>query len=284
MSQKIAIIVIHGLGKQHEDFAAIFSEYLLKIFTTVSGMKNPESYLEIRPVWWASVFDEREEKLKKKLVGPPYNLRYDDLREFMIHYLADAVAYQPLRDAGEEQNYDAVHYTISKQLNRISTEVGPDTPLCVVSHSLGSVIASNYFYDLQNAKDKTRIIDPTSALERGETLSLFYTCGTTLPLWSLRYASFDQPIQVPSIEFSAKYPNILGEWINFYDKDDILGYPLKSIHPEYDKVVKEDRDVNVGTIIERWTPLCHNGYLHSNKVIKPIAEGLHRLWQQINGQ
>lgn len=40
-SQKIAVIVIHGLGKQHEDFAAIFSDYLLKIFTTVSGMKNP---------------------------------------------------------------------------------------------------------------------------------------------------------------------------------------------------------------------------------------------------
>ncbi|PJN53028.1 hypothetical protein PAEAM_42300 [Paenibacillus sp. GM1FR] len=282
MSQKIAVIVIHGLGKQHEDFATIFSDNLHNTFTTVSGMKNPELCIEIRPVWWASVFAEREEELKRKLVGAPYNLRYEELREFMIHYLADAVAYQPLRDGGE-QNYDAVHHTISKQLNRISIEVGPDTPLCVVSHSLGSVIASNYFYDLQNAKEKTKIIDPSSPLERGETLSLFYTCGTTLPLWSLRYTSFDHPIQVPSKDFLTMHPNIAGEWINFYDKDDVLGFPLKSIHPEYDKIVKEDRDVNVGTIIDRWTPLCHNGYLHSNKVIRPIAEGLHKIWQQING-
>ncbi|QZN75501.1 chemotaxis protein [Paenibacillus sp. DR312] len=281
MSQKVAVIVIHGLGKQHEDFASIFIDYLLKTFTTISGEKNPESCIEIKPVWWASVFAEREEELKRKLVGSPYNLRYVELREFMIHYLADAVAYQPLRDGGE-QNYEAVHQTISKKLNSLSTEVGPDAPLCVISHSLGSVIASNFFYDLQHAKENTKITNPHSALERGETLSLFYTCGTTLPLWSLRYTSFDRPIQVPSKEFSAKHPTIAGEWINFYDKDDVLGYPLKSIHLEYDKAVNEDRDVNVGTIIDQWTPLCHNGYLQSNKVIKPIAEGLFKMWKQIN--
>ncbi|KGP77360.1 MULTISPECIES: hypothetical protein [Paenibacillus] len=282
MSQKVAVIVIHGLGKQQEDFASIFIDNLLKTFSAISGEKNPESCIEIKPVWWASIFASREEELKRKLVGPPHNLRYVELREFMIHYLADAVAYQPLRDGGE-QNYDAVHQAISKELNSLSTEAGLDAPLCVISHSLGSVIASNFFYDLQHAKENTKITNPNSALERGETLSLFYTCGTTLPLWSLRYASFDRPIQVPSKEFSAKYPAIAGEWINFYDKDDVLGYPLKSIHPEYDKAVHEDRDVNVGTILDQWTPLCHNGYLHSNKVIKPIAEGLHKVWMQING-
>lgn len=49
-------------------------------------------------------------------------------------------------------------------------------------------------------------------------------------------------------------------------------------------VVKEDRDVNVRTTIDRGTPLCHNGYLHRNKVIKPIVEGIHGLRQQINGE
>lgn len=282
MSQKVAVIVIHGLGKQQEDFASIFIDNLLKTFSAISGEKNPESCVEIKPVWWASIFAGREEELKRKLVGPPYNLRYVELREFMIHYLADAVAYQPLRDGGE-QNYDAVHQAISKQLNSLSSEAGLDAPLCVISHSLGSVIASNFFYDLQHAKENTKIINPNSAMERGETLSLFYTCGTTLPLWSLRYTTFDRPIQVPSKEFAAKYPTIAGEWINFYDKDDVLGYPLKSIHPEYDKAVHEDRDVNVGTILDQWTPLCHNGYLHSNKVIEPIAEGIHMVWKQING-
>lgn len=280
MTQKLAVIVIHGLGKQHEDFASAFIKDLHKTFFRISGEKNPEARMVIKPVWWASVFAEREEELKQKLVGAPYNLRYTELREFMIHYLADAVAYQPLESG--DQNYEAVHRTISKQLNRLSTEAGADAPLCVISHSLGSVIASNFFYDLQYARRKPEIVNPDSALERGDTLSLFYSCGSTLPLWSLRYATFDKPIQVPSKDFSAKYPDIPGEWINFYDKDDVLGYPLKSVHPEYDKAVSEDRDVNVGTLIDSWNPLCHNGYLTSSKVITPIAEGLHNLWQQVN--
>ena len=280
MTQKLAVIVIHGLGKQDKDFASAFIKDLHASFSRISGENNPEARIVVKPVWWASVFAEREEELKQKLMGAPYNLRYKELREFMIHYLADAVAYQPLK--GEEQNYEAVHKTISKQLNQLSTEAGADAPLCVISHSLGSVIASNFFYDLQYAQRKTEIGNSDTALERGDTLSLFYSCGTTLPLWSLRYTVFDKPIQVPSKGFTAKYPDVPGEWINFYDKDDILGYPLKSIHPEYDKVVTEDRDVNVGTLINRWNPLCHNGYLTSSKVITPIAEGLHKLWQQVN--
>lgn len=165
MTQKLAVIVIHGLGKQHEDFASAFIKDLHKTFFRISGEKNPEARMVIKPVWWASVFAEREEELKQKLVGAPYNLRYTELREFMIHYLADAVAYQPLESG--DQNYEAVHRTISKQLNRLSTEAGADAPLCVISHSLGSVIASNFFYDLQYARRKPEIVNPDSALERG---------------------------------------------------------------------------------------------------------------------
>ncbi|WP_020427794.1 hypothetical protein [Paenibacillus riograndensis] len=280
MPQKLAVIVIHGLGKQHEDFADKFIEEMHKAFSAVSGEKEPGQRIVVKPVYWASVFANREDKLMKTLVGPPYNLHYRELREFMIHYLADAVAYQPL-DGGDD-NYEAVHKTISTQLNILSAEAGPDAPLCVISHSLGTVIASNFFYDLQNGHRKPPILNPDSALERGDTLSLFYSCGTTLPLWGLRFPELDKPIQVPSKEFSAQHPQISGEWINFFDKDDVLAYPLKSIDPAYDKVVTEDRDVNVGTIIKGWTPLCHNGYLKSSNVITPIAEGLDKLWQQIN--
>ncbi|WP_150271271.1 chemotaxis protein [Paenibacillus tepidiphilus] len=279
MTEKLAVIVIHGLGKQHEDFASAFIKDLYKSFAQISGEDNPEDRIVIKPVWWASVFAEREEELKNRLVGAPYNLRYTELREFMIHYLADAVAYQPLE--GGDQNYEAVHRTISRKLNQLSIEAGTDTPLCVISHSLGSVIASNFFYDLQYGRQKPEIVNPESALERGDTLSLFYTCGTTLPLWSLRYATFDKPIQVPSKGFSASHPNVQGEWVNFYDKDDVLGYPLKSIHPEYDKAVTADEDVNVGTLLNNWNPLCHNGYLKSGKVINRIAEGLNTLWKQV---
>lgn len=74
-----------------------------------------DTRIVIKPVLWATVFAEREEELKQKPVGEPYNLRYPKLREFMIHYLADAVAYQPLPLDDGDQNYEAVHQTISNQ-------------------------------------------------------------------------------------------------------------------------------------------------------------------------
>ena len=33
--------------------------------------------------------------------------------------------------------------------NALAQEAGPDAPLCVIAHSLGTIIASNYIYDLQ---------------------------------------------------------------------------------------------------------------------------------------
>jgi hypothetical protein len=31
-------------------------------------------------------------------------------------------------------------------------------------------------------------------------------------------------------------------WLNYYDKDDVLGYPLKPISPSYNAIVNEDND------------------------------------------
>ena len=37
----------------------------------------------------------------------------------------------------------------SQTLAELAQEAGPDAPLCVIAHSLGTIIASNYLYDLQ---------------------------------------------------------------------------------------------------------------------------------------
>ena len=81
----------------------------------------------------------------------------------MIHNLADAVAYQPVE--AEDQNYEAIHRTIS-EAHRLAL-ARPQAPLCVISHSLGSVIASNFFYDLQfSSRGHRLVVDPEAPLER----------------------------------------------------------------------------------------------------------------------
>ena len=86
-------------------------------------------------------FAAREEELIGSSIKP-YRLRYQHLRQYVINNLADAVAYQPVEL--EDQNYEAIHRTISEALHRLALSAGPHAPLCVISHSLGSVIASNF--------------------------------------------------------------------------------------------------------------------------------------------
>lgn len=154
-------------------------------------------------------------------------------------------------------------------------------PLCVISHSLGSVIASNYFYDLQKNKHKL-VINKSSLLEKGETLAHFYTLGTTLSLWSLRYRNFDRPINLPSEGVKKHYPNLKGEWINFYSNNDALGYPIKGINNAYESAVTEDRIVRTGNLLTFWNPLCHTGYFKDKKLLDAITDRLVTTWKQIN--
>ncbi len=77
-------------------------------------------------------------------------------------------------------------------------------------------------------------------------MTLFYTLGSPIALWSLRYRNFGKPIQVPSLKFGNHYRNLVGEWVNFYDKADIIGYPLKELNADYNAAVTSDRAVRVG--------------------------------------
>lgn len=282
MVNKLAVAIIHGMGNQTDDYArdmiAIINQKFSK--TVEHLVDDPDSCLIIKPIHWAKVFEEREDELLKKTVLESH-LDYQGLRKFLILYLGDAIAYQPVETA--KHNYERVHEEIGMNLNSLAKQAGNKAPLCVISHSLGSVIASNYFYDLQFKRHQvTSVVNESSPIENGDTLALFYTLGTALPLWSLRYDNFDRPINIPSATLQNFYPGLIGEWINFYDKDDILGYPLKNASENYQKAVKEDREVNIGNVITSWNPLSHISYFTDMDVIEPIVGGLVRTWKYVN--
>lgn len=197
------------------------------------------------------------------------------LREFVFHSLADSIGYQVT--PSDRDIYDSVHQEFALTLKLLAREAGEKAPLCVVGHSLGSVIASNYIWDLQNGNTQIEIGD--TPLETGETLTLLYTFGSQIALWGLRYQNFGTPVTIPSPKLNLHYSNLKSEWINFYDRDDVLGYPLKKMNDKYEKAVTEDREVNVGNILSSWNPGSHNGYWTDNDVIEPIAASLVEVWK-----
>ncbi|MBP1934473.1 chemotaxis protein [Ammoniphilus resinae] len=288
MTQKIAIAIIHGIGNQKEDFYEDVSELLNQEFNKLIG-QTVDSYgsnqLEIEPVFWAPIVQEVEDELWKKFDG--LQLWWKDLRRFIVSYVGDGIAYQipPSKTPKDSDKivYLDIHEQFRQSLKNLKARAGKKAPLCVIAHSLGSIIASNFFYDLQVAIPYGCPLEENSPLENGETLTLFYTLGCPIPLWSLRFTDFGIPIQIPNPKLASHYPDLEGEWINFYDKDDVLGYPLRNLNDKYRLTVKEDIEVKAGGCFIGATPLSHMYYWNNQKAISTIAQSLAKIWLQING-
>ena len=283
MTQKLAVAFLHGAGTPDEDFADDMIGKIKQGFTEKLGLENADQEIVFEAVFWSAVFEEEEKKLLKRL-QKNNDLDYLHMRRFVVEFLADAVAYQPTRQGN--QNYGRANSLLAESLGNLKEKAGKYAPLCIISHSLGSVVASNYFYDLQfkqgNIGPKTREVASHTPIERGETLALFYTMGSPLAIWSMRYPDFGRPIHVPAPGLASIYPNVKGEWINFYDKDDVLAFPLKGLNAYYQAAVDKDVEVNVGGWATSWTPLSHSKYNTDADVITPIVDGLVKTWREVN--
>lgn len=283
MSERIAVAVVHGIGMQGPDFAARFQKKLNRQFAQELGreVQDPAGEILIKPVYWAPALQNLQDELWRRLKKGGKHIK---LRKFLIDFAADAFAYQPIPK--DRTVYDSIHAIFAEALRGLAAEVGGKAPLCVIAHSLGSVIASNYFYDLQKGADM--VSEPVreqigdTPLERGETLSHFYTLGSPIAMWSLRYTDFGVPIAVPSPKLSEYHPRLEGEWVNFYDEDDVCGFPLKTLNRQYGERVKADVTVNVGGLLISWNPASHLGYWEDNDVVRPIAKALARAWRLVN--
>jgi len=284
MNQKIAIAVVHGIGLANREwqdpaskkFISGMAKPLVSEFARLRGetFQAAESKLVIKPIYWAEVVQELSDDLSDRLNLDSLNNPFK-LRDFVFHYLGDAIAYST---PGDKKVNQGIHKIFSETLEKLATEAGEKAPLCIISHSLGAVIASDYIWDLQH--DKSIVDIGNTPLEKGETLNLFYTLGTQIPLWSMSYDNYGKPIEMPSPQLGNHYPELTGEWINFFDEDDVLGYPLQNINDDYSKVVV-DKQVNAGNIFSSWSPLSHNGYWKDDEVIEPIAQALVKTWESL---
>jgi hypothetical protein len=324
---KLAVMYVHGVEISDSRFAETSIAILKDEFRRIAGV-DPDEALSIRTAFWAPVYEERQTALLERmggahatkvfevldslggaadrgsvtallglvasglirnLPGSP-GFHYPTLRWLLVHYLGDAITYQA--GAVDRQLYDSVHRVIAEALHDLAVDAGPDAPLCVVAHSLGTVVASNFFYDLQvadglhqghSAGVSPRVaaeLDDTPA-ERGETLGWLHTLGSPLALWAQRQPDFGVPITVPHPELARLHPRVGGEWINVWDPDDVIASPLRPLNERYDAAVTEDRRARVAPWWLGWTPLAHPFYWNDRRVMTPIATSLASAWHRM---
>ena len=281
MPHPIAVAFIHGIGRTEPGYSASMQRALARQVESSAG-DEPAPRLVFEEVNWSAGLQNREDRLYERLdrAGP---LHWGRLRHFMVDFAADAIAYQPA--PSDRSAYDAVHLEVASALARLAERAGPRAPLCVVAHSLGTVIACNYVYDLVKRRGsflapEVRARIGSTPLERGETLTLLYTMGSPIALWSLRYPRFGQPIHFPPRRLAHHHPGLSPRWINVYDPDDVIGYPLRELNAAYHRAVTEDRPAGVGSLLSGWTPLSHVGYWDNARVASAIAADLKTAWEQ----
>jgi len=310
VSDPLAVLFVHGVGIREPDYAAAAIKQLRKEFTKSTNDPAANDDLIVESAYWAPAVMEREDRLLagafpdrasgwfsglnnlthrisngsslslvplalsglvRHVPGIP-KIHWPTLRWAVSNFVGDIVAYQVTPTS--RVVYDAVHACIDEALYRLA-ERAPDAPLVVVAHSLGSVIASDHFYDLHKGRRGAAADTP---LERGETFTSFYTLGSPIALWMERYGDFSRPVEIPGKTSNDPVIAAAAEWINFYDADDVLAFPLKGLSPDYDKAVDEDRSVSVGAPLIGMSPVSHVAYWNDRAVIRPIANSLAWLW------
>jgi hypothetical protein len=152
-------VVEPGLDKiVRASFGQGFAGWAQRLDDLVHRINN-NSYLAMVPLVVSGVLS--------RVPGLP-KAHWPTLRWAVTYFLGDVIAYQIAE--GSDANYDAIHDRLDEALATLA-ERAPDAPLCVIAHSLGTVIASDYFYDLQNAgptKSKRSAPASSTALQRGE--------------------------------------------------------------------------------------------------------------------
>lgn len=247
---KQAIIYVHGIGEQKPGYSHKSAEKVQETFSRLLLKKDASIVppdLVFREVVWAPITSGPQAELWKR-VNRKHDLDMVKLRKLLISFAGDAIAYQKT-GVGDEV-YNAIDGKVQSTIDSIKAEY-PDDELefTIVAHSLGTIIASNYLYDHAD----------------GITATNLFTLGSPLAVWALRYgdpAAADRPVHV-------ERPN--GAWINILDDEDVIGYPLRELNPQYRQAVDMDYVAEIGGLISMGNPISHIGYWEDGNAIKPIA-------------
>lgn len=281
---QVALIAVHGMGETLPDYADGLMAHLRGRLGALAGQ------VVMRSVYYQRILHDNQ-RLVWDRTAATGKVRYDALRKFVLYGLGDAAGLETRKEMPGSV-YEQAQGEIATTL--LSAHAArPGMPVVFVAQSLGGQVLSSYLYDAQKAAAGKpvgagiwRNIDAwaTAALGRpltvseltfigGRTCAGLVTTGCNIPIFVAAYQEMHIiPIAPPTSLF---------KWINYYDPDDVLGWPLQPLSGGYRALV-EDRAINAGggmgdLLMRSWNPLAHNTYWDDDAVLSAIVAMLRRL-------
>jgi len=280
---KLGVLVIHGMGSQKKGYSKGMRREIVR------RMRVNASDTAWMELLWADALRKREEDLWDAMLsarepgGRRIPLDWQTPREFIVHNFGDALAYH--RDVVQTAAYHDIHKIVNGGVRALKENLDlPTSPIVVLAHSLGAHIMSNYIWDRQNwSGGKT---DPFAPID---SLLGMVTFGCNIPLLSLSYPEV-VPINLPGSSVDKELHDV-SHWLNFLDRDDVLGWPLRPLYEQHwsklstdqQYTVKriEDYEINVGNIASSWNPLAHANYWTDQDFTRPVSAYLASIVRRI---
>jgi hypothetical protein len=286
----VVLITVHGMGETPPDYAADLGQ---RLHAHIGPRFVPQ--VDMRAVYYQDLLQPNEREVWDRITSKDSAtgaVHYAYLRKFLLFGFGDAAGLENRKeDIGSV--YELAQIEIAKTLLDACTANGPDTPVVLLAHSLGCQVLSNYLYDAQKAMSGLpvaagvwRDVDHWSRTLQGRELTApekrFLSGGTALG-WITTGCNI--PIFVAShkemtiIPIAAPRPSF--KWLNLYDPDDVLGWPMQPLSEGYRQLV-EDRAINAGRgvfdlIVRGWNPMSHEIYWRTPEVISALAAMLTQL-------
>ncbi len=280
----VNVVVIHGIGDLRTTTRS-YSQPLQEKIRRHFGVSDPEA-LAFHEVNWSDIGDAEENDLiRNKYVLPDATLpgarsiwppnhalgevldsmfnASEQARRFLLTGVGDVLIYLTAKggNAIRQRLLDVIlglRDTLHTQDPRRSTHY-----VSIVAHSLGSVVA----YDTC-ALLATELRDQVQGLG----LSHFFTMGSPLALFTLLQFG-GKAMHYAERGVYLDRPDGSGEWLNFYDQQDPIAFPLKHVYPPLPGVAGrtytiQDLRVQTGTFH------AHTNYFENDRIASEIAKRL----------
>jgi len=281
----VALVSVHGMGETPRNYAA-------EVFGQMRSRLGPDlrERLACYSVYYQDIL-QKNEQLVWNRVDRQSKVHYDELRKFMLFGFADAAGLENRKEIPGSV-YELAQGEIARNLLGACT-ANHAMPVVFLAHSLGCQVLSSYLYDAQKARAGGRVeagvwrdIDGWARMAVGRVLSEreklylaggtcsgLMTTGCNIPIFVAAHRNMHiKPIAPPTPIF---------HWLNLYDPDDVLGWPLQPLSEDY-RVLVEDRAINAGQgavnwMLKSWNPLSHSAYWQDNAVLEPLAGMIRRM-------
>lgn len=280
MSKKVALITLHGMGK----YKSNYQQDLVGKLRGQIGSKVFDENVCISPVQYQGVMEDgtlvsgmqKQENDIWLSMNNAHDLDGSALRKFLLFGFGDAGAMEYSYHGDDKTLYLDVQQAVYRAFEAALVALGNDAskPVLIIAQSLGCQVLSNYFWDAQkgigifDAANPRNL--PITDFHKGRTCRFLLTTGCNIPLFVAGLPKI-KCFTNPALFFNQAQDNFI--WHNYFDVDDVLGWPLKQLG-EFKNTVTHDIEINSGNVFSNWNIASHSKYWVDKNVYVPLAERL----------